>query len=115
MSIEDVLAELKKNYTDALPARALLIEQLHAKRNYADVEVEFHKLKGTGKTYGLPEVSAVGEIAEKLSEVPSLADDAIKHALSVLRKISAARATGASLDLATDPDFLHLSELAKRL
>ncbi len=116
MSLDDVLAELKKTYIDALPARAALIEQLHAKRQYAEVEVEFHKLKGTGKTYGIPEVSSIGEIAERLSETAGpVADEAIVSAVSCLRKVTIARAQGKELDLTIDPDFLHLGELAKRL
>lgn len=116
MSLDDVLAELKKTYIEALPARAKMIEQLHSNKQYVEIEVEFHKLKGTGKTYGIPEVSTIGEIAERLCETGGpLADDAIVSALRALHKVTASRLKGAALDLTTDPDFKQLSELAKRL
>lgn len=116
MSLDDVLAELKKTYIDALPARADLIEKLHLGKQLADVEVEFHKLKGTGKTYGLPEVSSIGELGEKLSETAGpLADEGIVCAIKSLRNATKARAQGGALDLTADPDFLRLNELAKRL
>ena len=50
MSLDDVLAELRKTYLEALPARAALIEKLLTEGRYAEVETEFHKLKGTGKS-----------------------------------------------------------------
>jgi HPt (histidine-containing phosphotransfer) domain-containing protein len=115
MSLDDVLAELKKTYLEALPARATLIESLHQNKQYAEVEVEFHKLKGTGKTYGIPEVSQIGELAEKLCETGGpTADEAIVAALNALRSVSKTRAGGSPLDTATDKDFLRLSDLAKR-
>ena len=116
MSLDDVLAELRKTYLEALPARAELIEKLHANRQYAEVETEFHKLKGTGKTYGLPEVTAIGEVTERLCEIGSTsADESIPAALNALRNVTKARAKGAPLDLSSDPDFLYLTELARKI
>lgn len=116
MSLDDILAELRKTYLDALPARADLIESLFNKGEYSEVETEFHKLKGTGKTYGLPEVTAIGEVAERLCENGSTsADESVPAALRALRKVSTARASGAPLNLENDPDFLYLSELAREI
>lgn len=116
MSLDDVLAELRKTYLDALPARADQIEKLLSQGLYNEVETEFHKLKGTGKTYGLPEVTMIGEVAERLCEHGSTsADESVPAALSALRKVSVARSKGAALDLTSDPDFLYLSELAREI
>lgn len=116
MSLDDVLAELRKTYLEALPARAEMIEKLHANRQYAEVETEFHKLKGTGKTYGIPEVTTIGEVAERLVEVGSAsADESVPAALNCLRKVKASRDSGSALDLASDADFLYLSELARAI
>ena len=116
MSLDDVLAELRKTYLAALPARADLIAKLHTNRQYAEVETEFHKLKGTGKTYGLPEVTAIAEVAERLVEHGTAsADPSIPAALNALRKVTSSRASGAPLDLTRDPDFLDLTELARSL
>lgn len=116
MSLNDVLAELRKTYLEALPARADMIEGLMSKGLYDEVETEFHKLKGTGKTYGLPEVTSIGEIAERLVEHGSTsADESVPAALNALRKVAPARAKGQALDLSSDPDFLYLMELAREV
>ncbi|MDX9732468.1 MAG: Hpt domain-containing protein [Bdellovibrionales bacterium] len=116
MSINDVLAELRKTYLDALPERANMIEKLMSESRYSEVETEFHKLKGTGKTYGLPEVTQIGEIAERLCEQGSTsAEESVPAALRVLRKVTAARTAGHPLDLENDVDFLYLMELAREL
>lgn len=116
MSLDDVLSELRKTYLEALPARADMIEGLFKNRQYIEVETEFHKLKGTGKTYGLPEVTSIGEVAERLCENGSTsADESVPAALNALRKVTVARAKGAPLDLTSDPDFLYLTELAREI
>lgn len=116
MSIHDVLAELRKTYLEALPGRADGIERLLQEGKYNEVETEFHKLKGTGKTYGLPEVSQVGEVAERLVEHGSTsAQESVPAAIKVLRKITTSRAAGQALDLEKDADFLYLAELAREI
>ncbi len=116
MSIDDILAELRKTYLDALPGRADGIEKLLHDGKYNEVETEFHKLKGTGKTYGLPEVSQVGEVAERLVEHGSTsAEESVPAAIKVLRKITQSRAAGQPLDLEKDVDFLYLAELAREI
>lgn len=116
MSLDDVLSELRKTYLEALPARADLIEKLMTERKYDEVETEFHKLKGTGKTYGLPEVTAIGELTERLVEHgPKLAEIAVPAALNALRKVRTARDSGSPFDINSDPDFLFLTEHARQL
>ncbi|CAN5501459.1 hypothetical protein BH10BDE1_BH10BDE1_35060 [soil metagenome] len=116
MSLDDVLAELRKTYLEALPARAELIEKLLTEGRYAEVETEFHKLKGTGKTYGLPEVTSIGEVTERLCENGSTsATESVPAALNALKKVTRARADGHPLDLTSDPDFLYLTELARQI
>lgn len=115
-SINDVLAELRKTYLAAIPDRTKLIESLWKEKRYSDVETEFHKLKGTGKTYGLPEISQIGEVAERLVEnSTSLADQSVPPALLILQKIHAARCQEQVLVLERDPDFIFLSELVRRI
>mgnify|MGYP001222904155 FL=1 len=116
MSIHDVLAELRKTYLEALPARADAIEKLFQERKYSEVETEFHKLKGTGKTYGLPEVSQIGAVAERLVENGSTsAEESVPAALNVLRRIAAIRGNGETPDLENDSDYLYLAELAREI
>lgn len=116
MSIEDVLIELRKTYLEALPQRVAHIEKLMSQHEYSLVETEFHKLKGTGKTYGLPEISQIGEVTERLCENGSVsAEQCVPTALRLLQKTHESRIKGTALDLTNDPDFLYLSEVAREL
>ena len=62
---QNMMAELKKEYISELPAKINYIETLIEQSNQTELENEFHKLKGTGKTYGVPEVSIICEKAEE--------------------------------------------------
>ncbi len=116
MSLQDVLEELRKSYLNALPAKADAIQKLFQERRYSEVETEFHKLKGTGKTYGIPEVSQIGEVAERLVEHGSTsAEESVPAAIKILNRIAATRNSGKALDLENDADYLYLAELAREI
>ena len=111
-SLNDVLAELKKTYLAGLPARIELISQLSDSGRLAEVETEFHKLKGTGKTYGLAEVSRIGELAEKLCEQGAeKARMAVPLALELLRHFHTAKVGNLPFELDAQPQFQTLSKL----
>lgn len=60
------MKELKSEYVDSLPAKSDLVLKLAESESWVELESEFHKMKGTGKTYGLEEVSILGEKFENL-------------------------------------------------
>jgi HPt (histidine-containing phosphotransfer) domain-containing protein len=62
---KNMMAELKTEYLIELPDKINYIETLLEQTNQVELENEFHKLKGTGKTYGVPEVTDICEIAEE--------------------------------------------------
>jgi len=61
-----VLNELKEEYLKKLPLKIDNLKSLTTAQNWAALEEEYHKLKGTGKTYGFPEISIVCEKLEYL-------------------------------------------------
>ena len=66
MSFEDLLKNLQVDYVAAIPNK---IAQIRAQVRNADVPAlreSFHKFKGTGRTYGLPEVSELAEVVERI-------------------------------------------------
>lgn len=71
MKFSDLLKELKSDYLNILPERIANIEKLLMEKNWQQLHVEFHKLKGTGKTYGFPEVSEICEKMEKATLHPA--------------------------------------------
>ncbi len=86
------MKQLKKEYIDTLPEKRERISLLFEKKKFEELETEFHKMKGTGKTYGLSEVSLLGEVLEKLCiKFPSSLASAIPVALLLIEEIFKAR------------------------
>jgi hypothetical protein len=110
--IAQVLADMQKQYIHGLPVKAENIEKLWSQRQIQDIETEFHKLKGTGKTYGLPEISQIGEVTEHLCESGEAAlKQALPLALRLLRKVHQLRSQGQALELQSEVDFQELQRL----
>ena len=66
--LSKVLADLKIEYLEALPHKIEKIKSLTQQEKWPEVYEEYHKLKGTGKTYGFPEISILCEQMEKLAQ-----------------------------------------------
>lgn len=113
MSIDDVLAELKKNYLKALPERISQIESFWKQGDSVRTETEFHKLKGTGKTYGLPDVSTIGALGEKVCKLGDRsAEVGVPLALKSLRFVCQNLTTQPSKPIENSEDFLALKKIA---
>src|SRR5438270_2952319 len=112
MSLDKILADLKKEYLDGLPTRLAGIRQ-HLRDGALDVlEDEFHKLKGTGRTYGIPEISDVGEITEHIcGDARQHVRTAVPLALDLLSDIHEARIRQETFDVKADPRFSELHKL----
>jgi HPt (histidine-containing phosphotransfer) domain-containing protein len=124
MSLKDLLAELQKEYLATFPEKTAAIERYWRESKFEDLESEFHKIKGTGRTYGLPEVSLLGELMEKLCQVrtgetsansQAVARDQLKTAIplatAILERIRQGRTQGVPLKLDDDPDYQAISSL----
>lgn len=66
-ALSQVLAELKEDYLRVFPEKIRRLHTLTEQRDWDGLEIEYHKLKGSGKTYGFPEVSVVCEKLEALA------------------------------------------------
>ena len=103
MSIEELLQQLQAQYLASLPAKITQIESQIASRDVDALRESFHKLKGTGRTYGLPEVSDFAEIVEDVCLSHSAqATAAASDALNVLRDIFASRQKQQAFDCTQD-------------
>jgi hypothetical protein len=107
-----ILEKLKSDYLKNLPGRIEQIESLWGSREMKLIKTEFHKLKGTGKTYGLPEISDLGLVAEELS-VTDTTEKAIPLAIDLLKEILKARQAGNEFDLAKAQAYKTLTALRK--
>lgn len=116
MSMKDLLAELQRDYLTSFPDKIARLRAHWNEQNYHELRTEYHKLKGTGKTYGIPEVSQLGEALETLCEAliegdRSALETAVPLSLTLLERIRGARNDGRSFNLDDDRDFRVIVEL----
>ncbi|PIS11578.1 MAG: hypothetical protein COT73_03200 [Bdellovibrio sp. CG10_big_fil_rev_8_21_14_0_10_47_8] len=98
-----ILQELKEEYLIRFPEKIELIKKLTAEQKWTELGDEYHKLKGTGKTYGFPEVSIVCEQLELLAFESEQAHQKIfEEALPLLDRIYQAYLQKESYDLSKD-------------
>lgn len=114
MNFQEMMEQLKLEYIQSLPAK---IEEIRNNLKQCDVSVlreDFHKLKGTGKTYGLPEVSTLAEAVEKIClHKPQEANSAVHDALKLLKDIHSQRQASQFLDLLQDDRFHRIQSIAQ--
>ncbi|MES2965009.1 MAG: Hpt domain-containing protein [Bdellovibrionota bacterium] len=105
-SLKDVLAGLQKSYLASMPEKIRNLEVLWSDRKLDLLKTDYHKLKGTGRTYGFPEITALGAAMERLCEIdqPSL-ERAVPISLKLMTRIGDLRAKGQALDLDQEPEF----------
>ena len=112
MSFEDLLKSLQQDYINALPAKIEIIKKQVASKDVSEIRESFHKLKGTGRTYGLPEVSELAALVEAFCLAQSAhALTAAQHALVVLTEIHSARSKQQEFALTQSSAFQEIQKL----
>jgi hypothetical protein len=116
MTLAQLLDDLKTSYIISLTEKRQTVARLIETRQLTALEDEFHKMKGTGKTYGLPEVSLLGEAMEMIChhQQEPLADSLAKS-LAVLDWIQSRRGEGKEPDPAECRDLQTLFDRRKQL
>lgn len=66
--LSTILQELRIEYLEKLPGKIAHLKELTNHRKWDELEEEYHKLKGTGKTYGFPEISTISEMLETMAQ-----------------------------------------------
>ena len=115
MSFEELLKSLRADYVAALPGKIdIILDQIDTSA-HDELRESFHKLKGTGTTYGLPEVSELAEVLEDIcTDQPTAAPVAARRATELLREIHQAHARDQSFDLHGDPRFSEVRQMLSR-
>ncbi len=113
MSLNDLLLKLQQEYLSELPFKIDGIK-IHHQNGAIDALIEdFHKLKGTGKTYGIPEISELGEKMEGLLlSCPAIGFSQVPAAIELLVDIHHTRTSGDSYEIDLDPRFQDLKKSA---
>jgi HPt (histidine-containing phosphotransfer) domain-containing protein len=100
-----MLLEMKQDYLVGLPGKIAGIKKLIHAQSWTDLQEEFHKLKGTGKTYGFPQVSIVCERLETLlAENPEKEAQFFQNGAELLERMHLAYTQNQSFALEQD-DF----------
>ena len=88
MTFDDMMAELQVEYVASIPEKIATIKAHFEAGELALVQDDFHKLKGTGKTYGLPEVTDLALEMEKICKTaPDQVAEHLPKALAELEEI----------------------------
>jgi HPt (histidine-containing phosphotransfer) domain-containing protein len=112
MNFDELLKTLHQDYLTSIPQKIISIrDQINAGQP-ADLRESFHKLKGTGRTYGMPEISDLSAVVEEISiDYPAKAVSAASHAIEIMHDIYNARIQGRSHDLEGDARFASIRKL----
>jgi HPt (histidine-containing phosphotransfer) domain-containing protein len=114
MNFEQMMADLQKEYLASFPEKLLELDVLIAAENHDEIKNFFHKLKGTGRTYGFPEVSDLGAVLEGICEnSPDAGAEAAKKGKLVLKAIHTNRLSKKPYDLEKDTHFSELKNFPK--
>lgn len=112
MSIDDLLSELQKEYIESIPAK---IQEISTFITSSDVEGlinSFHKLKGSGKTYGVEEISILGQFFEQwLRQGGVNIISYTTSSISILERIFQSRLQKKPYDINQDSDFQNIQKV----
>lgn len=113
MNFTLLMEQLRQEYVHELPQKIEAIAQNLGHHNHLVVQEDFHKLKGTGKTYGIPEISELAEVVERICiHHPESIESAVPEALMLLREIHRRRTAAEPFDIGVDQRFSMLKRLA---
>ena len=115
MTFDQMMAELREEYLASMPGKITDIESHIIARDCEKLRDDFHKLKGTGKTYGIPEISELGECMEKLCLKDfDKALECARQAIRILSQIKDCRSNGNQpFTLASDSEFPAILQALK--
>ena len=111
---ENLLNELKNKYLKSIPEKIACIQQAQESKDWSTVHNEFHKLKGSGKIYGCPDITTFSQLIEdffkQVEDEASL--NCITHeGVELLNEISQKEE---SFDLKSSSHFDRIVEIRKK-
>ncbi len=112
--LNDLFIELKQEYLESFDEKIESIMAFWFRRDMKNLKNEFHKIKGTGKTYGVHEATVIAEILEDLCDADSpKLGLGIMIFLETLRHIRHQHESKSTLDLDSQTGFIALKRLQK--
>ena len=112
MSMEEVLKELQKEYISELPEKIKAIHQAYEAQDFAKVTECFHKIKGSGKTYAVEELSEIGRVLEEVClKYRGHLGWAVPKAIYFMQQVYTYRLADKTYNPAGNEDFQKLLDL----
>ncbi|OFZ14885.1 MAG: hypothetical protein A2Z20_04670 [Bdellovibrionales bacterium RBG_16_40_8] len=112
MNYNQMMVDLRVEYVSSLPQKILDIETHYIAKDRERLRDDFHKLKGTGKTYWVPEISELGEVFEKICLKETIPiNQFIPSAINLLKQIYSYRKEDKAYDLSQVTEFLNAQRL----
>ena len=107
-----LIAELQKEYLAGFEKKFCRILEFHEKKNWSALELEYHNLKGTGTTYGMPEVTELCQQMERLCrENKKIKKELLEISIKLLEKIADKYRDQKPFTLSESPDFIKLKSI----
>jgi HPt (histidine-containing phosphotransfer) domain-containing protein len=72
--LDTILQSLRVSYAKQLPDRIDQLRELWKERNAEGLQLEAHKLRGSGESYGFPEISSLCTQLESAAELSDWAE-----------------------------------------
>ena len=103
------MEELRTEYLESFDEKFTLWGELFSQKDWYSLELEFHKMKGTGTTYGAPEVTELCKEMERICrESDELPRDLLDAAIGLLTQIRDKYLNQKDFELADHPDFVSI-------
>ncbi len=87
MSFDDVMKKMKAQYISDLATKITELEGFVQQKDFKEIESLLHKLKGSGASYGLPEISEYGAKYEQKAKEQTLADEDLSLLVEELKSL----------------------------
>lgn len=117
MNLDEMLKELQKNYIKSMPDKLKVMMSHRDSKNFQSLREEFHKIKGTGKTYGIAEISDLGAVFEEILIKCEFSPQSswVEDALGIFTDIHTARSHGQAFEIFSDERFKNLQNVLSQL
>lgn len=106
------MAELRTEYLESFDEKFKLLHSLYQQAEWYSIELEYHKLKGTGSTYGVPEVTELCEHLERIcNQTKSIDKDILDLSMEILEKIKDKYLNNTDFELSSHTGFQKIKTL----
>lgn len=106
---KEMMAELQTEYLASFDDKFSQMKDFFKNQDWNSLELEFHKLKGTGATYGAPEVTELCQwMEDHCHQHTVITEDTLITAMELLQKIREKYSNSKNFELQSDAQYLAL-------